>query len=360
MTDRLLADSITDALEEIRKPSEHLLATSMRAVRSTPINQRRSPALVPIAALVVVATVLALIGVVTLSRALPQVQEAPSGSCSVPVLSDFGSGLLHYPSATFSWSGLPAAQATAYDEANHRWYATVPEGISPDGRLVALHDNVKGHNATMTLETASGQVLYTRDSVNRILGWTNDGRLVFSTIDTDRLATVSSSGTGFAYIDPVGYAGDTWRFAMGTSVWGVTPQSFDDPQHRIFVVKLDLNTGAVSRWFALVPGSFNDSGGGIVLGLTADGYPVLPGSLSDASPGIVVVKQPNVATPIHVQSATDTITSNFWPFHAFGDAKGIWLTTYDGELYRSLKDGPFKLVSPANGMHVFAFAGGCA
>ena len=33
---------------------------------------------------------------------------------------------------------------------------------------------------------------------------------------------------------------------------------------------------------------------------------------------------------------------------------------YDGELYRSMDDGPFKSVSPANGMHVFAFAGGCA
>lgn len=361
MTDRLLPDSITDALDEIRQPSEHLLATSMLAVRSTPTRRRQSPVLaVPLAALVVVAIVLALIGVVALRGARPQVEVAPAGSCSVPVLSDFGSGLLHYPSATFSPSGLPAAQATAYDQANHRWYATVPRGISPDGRLVALRDNLKGDKATMTLETASGHVLYSRDSVNQILGWTNDGRLVFSTIDTDRLATVSSSGTGFAYIDAVGYGGDTWRFAAGSSVWGVTPQSVDDPEHRIFIVRLDLNTGAVSRWFALVPGSFNDSGGGIVLGLTADGYPVLPEPLSDPSPGIVVVRQPNVATPIHVQSATDTVTSNFWPFHAFGDANGIWLTTYDGELYRSLDGGAFKLLSPTNGMHVFGFAGGCA
>src|SRR5438270_2278277 len=201
----------------------------MRAVRSAPTRRWQFPAFaVPIAAVVVVAIVLGWIGVVTLSGARPHVQVAPAASCSLPVLSDFGSGSLHFPSAAFSPSGLPAAQATAYDQANHRWYATVPQGISPDGRLIALHDNLKGHNATMTLESTSGQVLYSRDSVNQILGWTHDGRLVFSTVDNDRLATVSSSGTGFAYIDPVGYAGDTWRFAMGTSVWGVTGGSVDD------------------------------------------------------------------------------------------------------------------------------------
>ncbi len=356
--DQAVRQAIYEAIDDVRQPSDHLLAAAMDAVRSAP-QQRRSPRLfVSLAATVAGVIVLALIGVVTFRTTQPQ-RPATSPSCSVPVLSDFGSGLLSYPSLNFTPANLPAARATAYDKFNHQWYATVPEGISPDGRLIALHDNVKGNKATMTLETSTGRVLYSRDYVFRILGWSQDGSLIFTTTDTDRLAMVSANGTNFRYIDPLGFGGDTWRFARGNSVWGVTAQTLNDPQHRIFVVHLDLVSGAVTDWFGLVPGSFNDSGGGIVLGLTADGYPIVPQLLSDPVAGVAVIRQPNVATAIHLEDG-GTTSSNFWAYHAFGDDQGIWLTTYDGELFRSVNGGAFVLAQPQNGMHVFALAGRCA
>jgi hypothetical protein len=357
LSDEPIGRAIYDAIDDLRQPSDHVLASAMPAVRSTPQNRRPPRLVLGFAAALAGVLAIALIGVMTFRNSQPQ-PAVTSPTCTLPVLSDFGSGLLSYPSLIFTPANVPAAQATAYDTFNHAWYATVPEGISPDGRLIALHDNLKGDEATMTLETATGQVLYARDYVFRILGWSQDGSLIFTTSDTDRLAMVSANGTNFRYIDPVGYGADVWRFARGNSVWGVTAGSVNDTQHRMFVVRLDLGSGAVTDWYGFVPGSFNDSGGGIILGLTGDGYPIVPELLNDAVAGVAVIRHPTVVTPIHLGGA-DHRSANFWPYHAFGDGGGVWLATYDGELYRSVDGGPLLVAQPKNGMHVYALAGRC-
>jgi hypothetical protein len=116
----------------------------------------------------------------------------------------------------------------------------------------------------------------------------------------------------------------------------------------------------VEDWFQFPADSVNDSGGGPILGLTYDGYPVLPQPKSDVRSAVRVIAAKGVASEVQVGSGDETSTSLFSPLHAIGDSSGLWVTTTDGELYRAIATGPLNRVGlPAN-VHAYAFGGGCA
>jgi hypothetical protein len=266
--------------------------------------------------------------------------------------------LLSFPSGTFRPARLPAAAATAYDPATHTWLATEPQGVSLDGKLVALLDNKKGDKQTLRLETSSGKLLYSRDLVMRILGWSSDGSLLVTTVDAPaRLLRISRDGRA-AWIDPLSNATTMWSFAAGQYVWGVALPYPGPPQGRM-VVRLDLATGTVTDWYAMLPGSFNDSGFGPILGLTSDGYPIVPDLNTDSQAGVLAITAPQAPTPIHIANWPDS-PSSFGPSDAISDAHGIWLTTTDGQLYWSSGSADLQLVKVVGSVPVYAFAGVCS
>ena len=362
MNESAIRDEVVGAIDDIRRPPHNLLAMSMAAVRADS-RPRWVPRLAgAVAALIALSTVAVLVGVSAIrnnqrSAAVPPVV---SSACLLPVRTDQGPGLLDTSSGVFRPAGLPAASATAYDANTHKWLPTQPQGISPDGNLVALLDNVKGHHQTLQLETESGVVLYSRDYVMRILGWSSDGSLLVTTVDEPaRLLKISADGSRTVWIDPTPIGTTTWMFASGPYAWGVALPYPDPDQHRE-VVRLDLSTSASINWYALLPDSFNDSGYGPILGLTSDGLPIVPQLKTDARSGVYVIRSKDVPSPISVVGGDETKPSMFWAEDATGAKGRIFVTTIDGELYESSGAGGLKLVHVANSLHVYSFGGGCS
>jgi hypothetical protein len=363
MTETLTKQDVVDAIDEIRRQPRDLLEDSMSAVRA----ERKGEVVPRFAALVAIAIAVAMIavlaGVASLRRGVappaPARPPARSVICQLPLLTDQGSGLLALPSGAFHPAGVPDVAATAYDQFTHKWLPTQPEGVSPDGKLVAILDNTKGHNLAFRLETTSGKLLYSRDQVMRILGWSSDGSLMVTTVNpATRLLRISPDGTRADWIDPIGYQQITmWSFATGQYVWG-TALPYPDPNQQRIVVRLDLVTRTVTNWYAMPVDSFNDSGGGPILGLTSDGYPIVPQLKTDSQPAVYVIRSKDTATPIYIAGNRMT-ASNFWPFHAISGRYGTWVATTDGALYRSSDTSHLQWVELANSMHVFAFGGSC-
>jgi hypothetical protein len=363
MNETQTKQDVVDAIDAIRRPPRNLLEDSMSAVRA-----ERKGSVVPrfaalVAIAIAVATIALLVGVASLRRGVapPVPARPPAGSviCSLPLLTDQGSGLLALPSGAFHSAGVPDVAATAYDQFTHKWLPTQPEGVSPDGKLVAILDNTKGHNLAFRLETSSGKLLYSRDQVMRILGWSSDGSLLVTTVNpAARLLRISPDGTTADWIDPVGYQQITmWSFAAGQYVWGMA-LPYPDPNRQRIVVRLDLVTRTVTNWYAMPVDSFNDSGGGPILGLTADGYPIVPQLKTDSQPAVYVIRSKDNATPIYVGGSRMT-ASNFWPFHAVSGRYGTWVATTDGALYGSSDTSHMQRVELSNSIHVFAFGGSC-
>lgn len=364
MNEEFVRREIVAAIDEIRKPAPHLLQASVGAARRERHRQGRPRFTVLLATGVAMAVVMGSLGAVLIERASTRHFNAPISagppSCVLPVRTDEGTGLLTLPAGTFTATSAAAAQATAYNPRTHTWWATEPEGISPDGRYVALHDNAKGHRATLTLVSVDGAVLYKRDYINLILGWSAQGQLLVSTIDTDKLLSISPETRKDRVIEAPTLEGSYWRFASGNSVWGVTPGRPDDPSHRLEVVRLDLKTGSVDQWYTMPAGSFNEAGGGPILGLSPDGYPVVPQPSSDSRSAVLLLRAPNVATRVLIGSGDEMTPSSFRPLHAISGGSSMWVTTVDGELYSWLAAGEMHLVHVQQGLYIYAFGGVCS
>ena len=364
MNETLIRDEIVEAIDEIRRPPGHLVAASMSAVRADRIRHTNPRFAGAVAVLITAAVIAVLIGASTLRHTATSrpATQPPIGSsvCSIPVGTDQGPGFVELPSGVFRPAGLPAASATTYNSATHKWLPTEPQGVSPDGKIVALLDNAKGHNQTLRLETSTGTLLYTRINVMRILGWSSDGNLLITTVDYPaRLLKISADGRHADWIDPVGNETATWSVARGQYVWGVALPYPDPDQHRE-VVRLDLATNAVSDWYAMLPDSFNDSGYGPILGLSSDGYPIVPQLKTDSRSAIYVIRSKDTPTPVYLSSGDEMKPNLFWPEDALDGKSGLMVTTTDGELYASLGSTGLNLVQVSNFVHVYSFAGGCA
>jgi hypothetical protein len=361
MNENLIAPEIIEAIDEIRRPAPNLLAGSMTAVRASGRRSKVPTFTAAIAAGIAAAVIVAFVGAASLrNAAMTRESVRPQiglPSCTLPVRTDQGPGLLAIPSGTFRSAGLPASQATAYNPATHSWLPTQPEGVSPDGKLVAILDNKKFHNSTLQLQKSTGQVLYSRDHVMRILGWSSDGNLLVTTVDAPtRLLRISRDGTGADWVDPLSNTWTTWSFVAGQYVWGVA-MPYPDPEQRRIVVRLNLATRAVDDWYAMRPDSFNDNGYGPIFGLTSDGYPIVPQTKSDARSAVFVIRAKDSPTPISVASGGEVTPSAFWPEDAVGDKHGIWVTT--GELYWSSGTSELQPVKVPASLHIYSFGGSC-
>jgi|GEM_PF-2412393 len=363
MNETLIRDEIVEAIDDIRRPPGHLVAASMSAVRAER-SRHTNPNFASAAAVLITAAVIAVLVVASTLRhaanSRPATQPRIGGSvCSIPVRTDQGPGFVELPSGLFRPAGLPAASATAYNPATHKWLPTDPQGVSPDGKIVALLDNAKGHNQTLRLETSTGTLLYMRINVMRILGWSSDGSLMITTVDFPaRLLKIAADGRHAEWIDPVGNETTMWSFARGQYVWGVALPYQDPDQHRE-VVRLDLATNSVSDWYAMLPDSFNDTGYGPILGLSSDGYPIVPQLKTNSRSAIYVIRSKDAPTPVYVSSGDEMTPNLFWPEDASDGKSGLMITTTDGELYASLDSTGLSLVQVPNSVRVYSFAAGC-
>lgn len=363
MNESLVTQEIVDAIDEIRRPPHNLLVASMAAVRS---ERRRRPAphlAALVAASITIAIIATLVGVSALRNGTtkPSQSQAPlTSGCQLPVRTDQGPGLLETSSGIFHPAGLAAASATAYNATTKQWLPTEPQGISPNGRVVALLDQKAGHHLSLRLQTSGGRVLYSRENVMRILGWMSDGSLLVTTVDYPaRLLKISADGRSSTWLDPSGNETVMWSFASGRYAWGIALPYPDPDQHRE-VVRLDLDTGTVSDWYAMRPESFNDSGYGPILGLTTDGFPIVPQLKTDTKAGVYVIRSKDVPDALFVASGDEISPSVFWPEDAVAAGGGLWVTTTDGELYGSAGAGGLRLVPVANSLHIYSFGGGCS
>ncbi|MGH7759888.1 MAG: hypothetical protein ACREOY_00515 [Candidatus Dormibacteraceae bacterium] len=362
MSESLIRKDVVDAIDEIRKPPTAVIPAVIAAIHLEHSNSKAPRIATAIAVVLTIGVVSALFAVASFRNAntagSSRSVQAGSATCELPVRTDQGPGLLMYPSGSFRPASLPAAAATAYNPATHSWLATEPQGISPDGKLVALLDNKKGHKQTLRLETSSGKLLYSRDLVMRILGWSSDGSLLVTTVDAPaRLLRINRDGRT-DWIDPLSNATTMWSFAAFQYVWGVALPYPDAHPERV-VVRLDLLTRTVTNWYAMPLDSFNDSGGGPILGVTSDGYPIVPQLKTDSQSAVYVIRSKDTAIPLYVSSGDEMTPSLFWPSDATSGSKGTWVTTTDGELYRSSGAGSLELVNLQSGLHVLSLGGTC-
>jgi len=362
MSESLIRQDVVDAIDDIRKPPRAVIPTVIAALHPEPSSSKAPRFAAAIAVVLTIGVVAVFLAVASFRNEGTAVSsrsaKAGSTSCELPVRTDQGSGLLTYPSGAFRPASLSAAAATAYNPATHSWLATEPQGVSPDGKLVALLDNKKGGMQTLRLETSSGKLLYTRDLVLRILGWSSDSSLLVTTVDTPaRLLRISREGRP-AWIDPLSNATTIWSFAAGQYVWGVALPYPGPPQGRM-VVRLDLATGTVTDWYAMLPDSFNDTGRGPILGLTSDGFPVVPQLKTDSQSAVYAIRSKDTATHLYVSSGDEMTPSLFWPSDTVSGSTGTWVATTDGELYRLSGPGMLERVNLPSGLHVMSFAGSC-
>jgi len=74
---------------------------------------------------------------------------------------------------------------------------------------------------------------------------------------------------------------------------------------------------------------------------------------------VYALRAQDTATPIYVSNGDEMTPSLFWPLGAAGGSNGIWVTTSDGELYRSSNPGSLVLINLPSGLHVLSLAGSC-
>jgi hypothetical protein len=363
MNDDGIRSDIVDAIDEIRAPAGNVVNASMAIIRAGKADRRFSSlAATALAIMITVSLVVVLlaVGATRRSPTAPRLSANPptnAAICRIAVRTDRGPGLISVPSGTYETAGPLPSGATTYDPATKRWVATDKQGVSPDGKLVALLDNLKGHNQTLRLESSDGRVLYTRDYVMRILGWAADGSLLVTTVPfPDRLLRISADGTATDWVVPATNFTIVWTFALGHFAWGVALPSPNEPPHKV-IVRLDLTTREIVSWYAMVDGSFNDTGYGPILGLTADGWPIVPQLSKDPTAGVYELRDKNVATPVRVSGSLTA--TNFWPVDAVGSPGGIAVATQDGDLYWASKGSALMQVHLAKDLHVSSFGGNC-
>jgi hypothetical protein len=364
MNEEVMREEVIDAIDEIRLPPRDVLGAAMATIRAGRQRQR----FIGLGAGVVAAVLaISIIGVLlAVGPAGRSVARQPAGTrssiyvvCSVPVRTDRGMGFVAVPSGAFTPAGPIPSNATTYNPTTKKWLVTETSGISPDGKLVALYDNLKGHNQTLQLETSAGQILYTRENVFRILGWASDDSLLVTTVDYPaRLLKISADGERTDWVDPTEIATIIWSFASGRYAWGYAIPNVNQQPGKM-IVRLDLATGNVTDWYRLTP-SFNDAGYGPILGLTTDGYPIVPQPKSDARGAVYVIRTQNIASPISIGEADATTAADFWPIDSVSSSSGVFLiTTLDGRLYWSHDGGDLSPLPLAPDLHVYSFGGSC-
>jgi len=277
-------------------------------------------------------------------------------TCTLPVRTDKGPGLLSFPTGAFSQAGVSAQRGRAYSATTGQWLPTEPAGVSTDEQRLATLDSTKGGTSTLQLLDRKGNVLFTRPRVRSIVGWAA-GELYITTSDTDQLLRISTDGRSTTAVTTAGFPGDAWYVAAKDAIWGMAPDPGDKQTHALAVIRFDINSQLVSVWSRLQPDSTGSTSGSIV-GLTSTGKPIVA-DLSDRSrPTIRIVTAQRTATQIYPGGGrTDAALR---PLHAMGDAHGIWLTTVDGELYASAGGlTTLQRINVPGGQHVYAFGGPC-
>ena len=268
-----------------------------------------------------------------------------SDLCRLPVVTSAGNGFVTYPGGVYTPdpSGQPAlptpnglgsvtSDGFAYDSVYSRWLPVMPSLVSPDGTHYVFVDSTQDLS-TVDVRTGSATQL-TADGTGawHPVGWQPEGIYAIQATSVGPHAGLwlvpYPSGKPKQVTDS-GY----WQ-AVGPGAAYGTVDSIPPPDTSFAIVRLDVASGAITKWFYLA-----GQRGPWVAGFDRIGTPVIEQSVAVYL--VPAALQPQVLAP-----STKTTT-------AYGDSWGIWLGSNDG-LFLFAR-GDLKQVSTTHGLPV----GGC-
>jgi hypothetical protein len=246
----------------------------------------------------------------------------PRELCRLPVVTVAGNGLVTYPGAVYtpdpsgtpalpipSPSGTPPNYGYAYDTAYSRWLPVTPNLVSPDGAHYVFTDS-NSNLSTIDVRTGQeSQLTVDGSGAWHPVGWQPAGIYAIQAVlpgpDPGLWLVPYPSGTPKRVTD-TGY----WQ-AVGPGAAYGTMAAIPPPDTSVAIVRLDLASGAITKWFYLA-GQRPPS----IAGFDRVGTPVIQQSVAVYL--VPAALEPRVLTP-----STKTTT-------AFGDSWGLWLGSNDG------------------------------
>jgi nucleoid-associated protein YgaU len=247
---------------------------------------------------------------------------APGELCRLPVVTLAGNGFVTYPAGVYTPdpSGTPSLPGSnqsgttlntqySYDAGYSRWLPVMPGLISPDGTHYVYTDS----NANLsTVDVSTGRVsrltAYGTGTWHPV-GWQHAGIYAVRTTSpgtyTGLWLVPYPSGSPKQVTD-IG----TWEAVGPRAAYGFL-ESNPAPGTSFAIARLDLVSGAITRWFYQA-GQY----GPWIAGFDRGGAPVIQQSVAVYL--VPAALQPQVLAP-----STKTTT-------AFGDSWGIWLGSNDG------------------------------
>lgn len=246
----------------------------------------------------------------------------PGALCRLPVVTLAGNGFVTYPAGVYtpdpsgtpalpnpSQSGAPSNYGYAYDTVYSRWVPVMPSLVSPDGSHYVFMDSTANLSTVDVRTGVASQLTVDGTEAWHPVGWQREGIYAVKTAspgpDPGLWLVPYPSGTPKQVTD-AGY----WQ-AVGPGAAYGTMQAIPPPDTSVAIMRLDLASGAITKWF-YQPGQRPPG----IAGFDRIGAPVIQQSVS-------VYLVPAALEPQVLAPSTKTTT-------AFGDAWGIWLGSNDG------------------------------
>ncbi len=246
----------------------------------------------------------------------------PGELCRLPVTTLAGNGFVTYPGAVYTpdpsgepalpgsiQSGMAPNYGYAYDTVYSRWLPVMPNLVSPDGTHYVFMDS-NANLSTVDVRTGhDSQLTVDGTGAWHPVGWQPAG--IYAIQATSQgphpglWLVPYPSGTPKQVTD-LGY----WQ-AVGPGAAYGTVESIPPPDTSIAIVRLDLASGAITKWFYQA-----GQRAPWIAGFDRAGAPVIQQSVAVYL--VPAALQPQVIAPI-----TKTST-------AYGDSWGIWLGSNDG------------------------------
>ena len=255
--------------------------------------------------------------------------DSPPELCRLPVSTHTDIGFVSYPTGTFTADAsekpsLPGSSQSSvtnfgysYDRALSQWVPVTPNLLSPDGS-----EYVYGDLQVVDVKTGTErQLAATLNHAWLPIAWEPDGIYavpVGSGGGDPGLWLISYPAGEARQISAEGY----WEGVRNGAAYGIANNVPSDTSDAIN--RLDVSTGAVTKWFYL-PGSR----GPYLAGFDASGAPVIQQS-------VAVYVVPAALQPI-------LVTDNTHASSAIGDKLGIWVGNSAGVFL--FADGKFTRVT---------------
>jgi LysM domain len=246
----------------------------------------------------------------------------PRDLCRLPVVTAAGNGFVTYPAGVYTpdpsgqpvlpipdQSGPPPNYGYAYDTAYSRWLPITPSLVSPDGTHYVFMDSTANLSTVDVRTGLESQLTADGSGAWHPVGWQPAGIYAIQAAaegpDPGLWLVPYPSGTP-RHVTDIGY----WQ-AVGPGAAYGTMAAIPPPDTSVAIVRLDLASGAVTKWFYQA-----GQRAPWIAGFDRHGAPVIQQSVAVYL--VPAALQPQVITP-----STKTST-------AFGDSWGLWLGSNDG------------------------------